>query len=102
MIETFIKLKEKFKGNSFVDIDPNTSTIKIKIQDGPIQEYGINGTQIDELGKIWLSILYIFNEGTFRCRENSISITKIEEALMWQEARTKDRITRLVEGYNKP
>lgn len=34
----------------------------------------------------------------FPCRENAIAITKMQEALMWLEARTKDRIARGVEG----
>ncbi len=102
MMDAFFKLEKKFKGNTFVKIDPVNSTIEFKIQDGPIKEVGVNGTQIDEIAKAYLEILKIFNEGDFRCRENSIAITKIEEALHWQEARTKDRQARKVEGYNKP
>ena len=34
----------------------------------------------------------------FACRENAIAITKIEEALMWLDSRTKAREARLVEG----
>jgi len=30
-----------------------------------------------------------------------LTITKIEEALHWQDARTKDRLKRNVEGQNK-
>ena len=36
----------------------------------------------------------------FPCRENALTITKLEEALMWNEARTKNRISRGVEGKN--
>lgn len=36
----------------------------------------------------------------FPCRENALTITKIEEGIHWQEARTKDRLTRKVEGQN--
>lgn len=80
---------------------PFTSGIQIKIQDGPIGEVGKNGEQIEILGEIWLKILQHFNR-KYPCRENSITITKIEEALMWQEKRTKDRTLRGVEGFNKP
>ena len=34
----------------------------------------------------------------FPCRENAVTITKLDEALMWQEKRTKDREARKVEG----
>ena len=37
-------------------------------------------------------------EGKFRCRENSIAITKLEEALLWLDKRTHDREAREVEG----
>lgn len=38
----------------------------------------------------------------FPCRENSIAITKMEEALMWMEKRTRDRLARGVEGKHLP
>ena len=91
-------IKELYTDN--IKIDPKKSEIWFKIQDGPINEVGYNGVQIDMIGKIWLRILQEFNK-KFPCRENSLSITKIEEALHWQEARTKNRIDRKVEGYNK-
>jgi hypothetical protein len=31
-------------------------------------------------------------------RENSVAVTKLEEALMWLEKRTRDRLSRGVEG----
>ena len=36
----------------------------------------------------------------FPCRENAMTITKLDEALMWQEARTTNRVKRGVEGQN--
>ena len=40
--------------------------------------------------------------GQLKCRENSLAITKLEEALMWLEKRTADRIARKAEGTHKP
>lgn len=37
-------------------------------------------------------------QGKFRCRENAIAITKLEEALLWLNKRTTDREAREVEG----
>jgi len=34
----------------------------------------------------------------FACRENAIALTHMEEALMWLQKRTRDRIARGVEG----
>jgi len=36
----------------------------------------------------------------FSCRENAIAITKLDEALMWLDKRTRDREERGVEGVN--
>lgn len=38
------------------------------------------------------------SNGKFACRENAIAITKLEEALMWLDKRTRDREARQVEG----
>lgn len=38
------------------------------------------------------------NGGKFKCRENALAITKIEEALHWLEHRTRAREAREVEG----
>jgi hypothetical protein len=97
--ELFKKLAEKFT-DKFIFINWAKSQITISIQNGPIGEYGHNGTQIDDLGKIWLEILKEFN-AKYPCRENSLSITKIQEALFWQDERTKDRKKRQVEGTNQ-
>ena len=38
------------------------------------------------------------NGGKFKCRENALAITKLEEALLWLQKRTMDREARAVEG----
>jgi hypothetical protein len=38
------------------------------------------------------------SQGKFKCRENAIAITKIEEALLWLNERTRAREARQVEG----
>ena len=35
-------------------------------------------------------------------RENSLAVTRCEEALMWLNKRTADRLARNVEGTNRP
>lgn len=90
----------KYQFGEYVKIDPESGTITFKIQDGPIKEFGINGCQIDEIGKVWLTIIKYFNK-KFPCYENMMSMRKIEEALMWQGKRTENRTKRGVEGYSK-
>jgi len=77
--------------------------IKIKFQLGPVKEFGVNGCQITDVVRILIDRLNGFNrEGApFRCRENSLAITMLEEALHWLSHRKADREARGVEGYNK-
>lgn len=42
-----------------------------------------------------------YNEGQFACRENSLAITKLDEALHWLNARTQRRVDANVEGTHK-
>lgn len=84
----------------FVVIDHESNEITFRIQNGPIGENGINGCQVDTMISASLEIVRGLNKN-FPCRENSLVITKLEEALMWSRARKEDRISRGVEGHNK-
>ena len=59
-----------------------------------------DGTTNEEVLEILIDRMYYLND-KFPCRENSIAITKLEEALMWLNKRTQDRINRGVEGKHK-
>lgn len=85
----------------FIQTDPEKNTLTFTVQEEPIAESGINGCQIDHV--IWAITIIIrsFNS-KFPCRENSLAITKLEEAMMWLEKRTRDREGRRVEGTNQP
>lgn len=56
-----------------------------------------NGTTLEEMLNVSIARLKDLNN-KFSCRENSIAITKMEEALMWLNKRTEDRKLRGVEG----
>ena len=86
------------KFEDFVDLDENR--VSFRIQDGPIKEVGVNGIQVTDMLEYVLEVYKSLNKA-FPCRENSLTITHIEEALHWQDARTKDRLKRQVEGLNK-
>lgn len=71
----------------------------IKFQNGPINEgIGINGIQNEDLIAIVIDRLQGFQSGKYSCRENAIALTKLQEALMWLQSRTRARIARGVEG----
>lgn len=78
--------------------DKDNNFAKISFQNGAIKESGINGCQNEDLLAVVLDRLYGFQSGEFKCRENELAITKIEEALHWLNHRTQERIKRGVEG----
>lgn len=82
------------------DIKGIAPIVKFTIQSDPISEVGVNGVQALDMLHYTKCLFQSLNEA-FPCRENSLTITKIEEAIHWQEARTKDRLRRQVEGQNK-
>jgi len=66
-------------------------------QTGPIGEVGVNGCQIDDMIKFARRVIECFNLRV-PCRENSLAITRLQEAEMWLEERTTQRSRRGVEG----
>ena len=72
----------------------------IKFQKGPLAEAGVNGITNEALLTVVIDRLRGFQSGEFSCRENAIALTNIEQALMWLQKRTRDRLKRGVEGTN--
>jgi hypothetical protein len=72
--------------------------LEIPFQNGGLKEVGANGITDQALLAIVIDRMRSFNDGQFRCRENSIIVTKLEEALLWMEKRGNDRARRGVEG----
>lgn len=75
--------------------------INIKFQEGPIKENGVNGCQIEDVIDVLVERLQGFQAGEFRCRENALAITKLEEARLWLDERTRKRLKQGVEGKNE-
>ena len=71
---------------------------EIHFQKGAIKEHGVNGVCNEDLITMVITRLEHFNQSEFRCRENSMAITKLEEALLWLRKRTMGREQRGVEG----
>lgn len=70
----------------------------VHFQNGPIKENGVNGCHQEDLIAIVIDRLQHFQKGDFACRDNEMAIVKLEEALMWLNKRTSNRIARGVEG----
>ena len=82
--------------HTFRDNEPRLIEFYKKAEDGSYTD----GTTVEELLRVSIERLQDLN-GFFPCRENSIAITKMQEALMWLNARTADRIARGVEGKHE-
>jgi hypothetical protein len=83
------------------DGKPPEPLAEIHFQEGPIKECGVNGVCNEDLIAMVIRRLEGFQDSPFRCRENAVAITKLEEALMWLRKRTMDREARGVEGTHK-
>lgn len=76
--------------------------LNIEWQNGPLGRDGDrvepNGAFIETVISAAIQRLEYYQASEFKCRENALAITKLEEALHWQESRTKKREARKVEG----
>lgn len=73
-------------------------TQSLAFQNGPIQEVGFNGISNEALIAIVIDRMRGFQSGKFASRENAVALTNLEQALMWLQKRTRDRMARGVEG----
>jgi len=76
--------------------------IAISWQNGPLgrgpNRKEPNGAFVEGVIAAAVDRLQYYNSTKFKCRENSIAITKLEEALQWLHWRTTQREKRRVEG----
>lgn len=76
--------------------------IEINWQNGPLgrdeDRKEPNGAFVEGVIAAAIQRLEFFQESKFKCRENAIAITKLEEALHWLDSRTVNRELRQVEG----
>jgi hypothetical protein len=81
--------------------------LNITWQNGPLREQGTdepataNGAFVETVIASAIQRIEHYNETQFRCRENSLAITKLEEALHWLNARTSRRTSQGVEGTHQ-
>lgn len=76
--------------------------IQITWQDGPLgrgpDRIEPNGAFVEGVIEAALGRLDFYQVSRFKCRENALAITKLQEALHWLQHRTADRERRGVEG----
>lgn len=92
--------EKDIRPNNFIYVRHDVNSVSFTIQNGPIKKVGVNGCQVDDMIVVAKTIIEGLNQKS-PCRENAVAIIKLDEALMWLEARKKDRIERGVEGLNE-
>ena len=81
------------------NIGPRPVGVNLRFQSQPISKpEDINGISNEALLAVVADRLRCFQDSQFKCRENALALTKIEEAMMWLHKRTRDRMARGVEG----
>jgi len=99
----------KYQSNNCSDENENPTGgnvvgtgLNIEWQDGPLgngaDRKEPNGAFVETVIDAARQRIVFYQESKFKCRENAIAITKLEEALMWLNKRTVDRERRQVEG----
>ena len=58
----------------------------------------ITGPSNEILIAVLIDRMQGFQNGPGKCRENAIALTHLEEALLWLQKRTRERLSRGVEG----
>lgn len=91
--------EKDIRPTNFIYIRHDVNSLSFTIQNGPVKERGINGCQVDTVIEVAKMIIEGLNKA-FPCRENSVAITKLDEALMWLDKRKRDREARGVEGVS--
>ena len=95
-----IEMSSFIEERGWPQVHGEESSVQFTIQSGPIKEFGVNGCQIDDVIAWAKEKIEGFN-AAFPCKENSVAITKLDEALLWLGKRKADREKRNVEGTNK-
>lgn len=83
--------------NSFKPEGPNQTVVFYKMNEDGSSEHG---TTLEEMLRVSIERLQDLN-AKHSCRENALAITKMQEALMWLNERTANRIERGVEGTHQ-
>lgn len=107
-----IEMQQKFTAANYEDENDMPAGgfvegigLKINWQDGPLgrgeDRLEPNGTFVETVIAAAKQRIEYYNSTQFRCRENSLAITKLDEALHWLQHRTADREARNVEGTHE-
>lgn len=92
--------ESEIRPSKFIYVRNDVNSLSFTLQNGPIKEVGVNGCQVEDVIAVTKHIIEQLNQ-KFPCRENSMVITKLDEAILWSKKRTADRQARNVEGKSE-
>ena len=81
-------------------VDSVWSDCKIRFQKGAVKDAGINGISDESLLAIVEDRLASFQDGDFACTDSGFALEHVTLAIMRLQERTRDRISRGVEGHS--
>jgi len=86
-------------GKTTMSVAGDQLVLVINWQDGIVGDAGQNGAFVEDVIEAARQRILFFNSNpNTRCRENSLAITKLEEALQWLDWRTRVRVAQGVEN----
>jgi hypothetical protein len=102
-------MRQEIDCHNFTNEDGNPSGgsvrgtgLEIDWQNGPLgrgeDRQAPNGAFVEGVIEAALQRIEYYQNSKFKCRENAIAATKLEEALLWLQNRTAKREGRGVEG----
>lgn len=105
-------MQQNFNAENFSDEDGNPTGgfvegigLQIDWQTGPLgrgeDRLEPNGSFVETVIAAAKQRIEYYNATQFRCHENSLAITKLDEALHWLHHRTANREVRSVEGTHE-
>lgn len=81
-----------------LDEEMINTAMHIEWQNGIVGDDGQSGAFVEDVLEAARQRLQFFQASKFRCRENAIALTKIEEALQWLDWRTRQRLIQGMEN----
>lgn len=96
-------IADEYNEGVYLSDDVKQNCLHIKFQVGGLKDHNManrNGVFIEDLLIAAYAKLNEYNK-KLPCRENSLALAKIEEAILWLDARTEDRKRRGVLGEDK-
>jgi len=91
------EIRRKAPEGATVSVGEESTSI-INFQKGPVKEHNVNGCHHEDLIAIVIDRLESFQKSSYRCNENRMAISHLEDALWHLNQRTKNRVSRGVEG----